>query len=282
LTDFLPRPILTTMVVNIIEQLRQTGLSDYESRTYLALLEEHPLTAYEAAGQAGIPTSKIYGVMRKLEEKELVLELTEKGKKRYIPQEPEEYLSSYRFRMEKTLDTLSSELKKPRTGKEISYIWNLTDTAALMERAEKMISRARSTILLSVWDEEFRHLAPLVRKREAEGVKTAVIHFGPAVEKTARVFLHPIQDTLYSEKGGRGFTLVTDSSAALSGTLSETGLEGAWSSSRGFVTLAEDYIKHDIYIMKIVERFDDQLIRKFGEGYPFLRDIFHNEEAPET
>ena len=55
-------------------------------------------------------------------------------------------------------------------------------------------------------------------------------------------------------------------------------VEGAWSLNRGFVTLAEDYIKHDIYIMKIVERFDPELQARFGPGYEKLRDVWNDEE----
>ena len=43
-------------------------------------------------------------------------------------------------------------------------------------------------------------------------------------------------------------------------------------------TLAEDYVKHDIYIMKIVERFDPELQARFGPGYEKLRDVWNDEE----
>jgi hypothetical protein len=46
-----------------------------------------------------------------------------------------------------------------------------------------------------------------------------------------------------------------------------------------FVTLAEDYVKHDIYMMKIVQRFDRQLIDRFGRKYHKLRDIFNDDEV---
>jgi hypothetical protein len=121
-------------------------------------------------------------------------------------------------------------------------------------------------------------LAPLIRKKEAEGVQAAVVHFGSVTEQSGRIFEHPIKDTLYEEKGGRGFTLVCDGSEALSGTFSPSSTEGAWSRGKGFVTLAEDYIKHDIYIMKIVRRFDSPLVETFGEGYSLLRDIYTDED----
>ena len=74
--------------------------------------------------------------------------------------------------------------------------------------------------------------------------------------------------------------IISDSKEALMATVfEENRIEGAWSVNKGFVTLAEDYVKHDIYIMKIVQRFDSQLIDRFGENYVKLRDIFQNEEA---
>ena len=73
--------------------------------------------------------------------------------------------------------------------------------------------------------------------------------------------------------------MVADSGDAMVGTLYPDGrVEGAWSRTRGFVTLAEDYIKHDIYIMKIVDRYDDELIRRFGENYALLREVFADRE----
>ena len=54
--------------------------------------------------------------------------------------------------------------------------------------------------------------------------------------------------------------------------------EGAWSRNHAFVTLAEDYVKHDIYIMKIVERLDPELQRLFGPRYEKLRDVWNDEE----
>ena len=55
--------------------------------------------------------------------------------------------------------------------------------------------------------------------------------------------------------------------------------QGARSRSKGFITLAEDYIKHDIYIMKIVKRFDPELINTFGQNYKLLRDIFSDKDS---
>ncbi len=97
-----------------------------------------------------------------------------------------------------------------------------------------------------------------------------------------KVYYHPIEDTLYSEQGGRGFVLVVDSHQVLMGTISHEGqTEGTWSQNRGYVALAEDYVKHDVYITKIIKRFEKELIKTFGENYELLRDVFRDEERKE-
>jgi hypothetical protein len=54
---------------------------------------------------------------------------------------------------------------------------------------------------------------------------------------------------------------------------------GARSRNGGFVMLAEEYIKHDIYMMKVVRRFDAEMRARFGKSYEHLRDIFTDHEA---
>jgi hypothetical protein len=41
--------------------------------------------------------------------------------------------------------------------------------------------------------------------------------------------------------------------------------------------MAEDFISHDIYILKIVRRFDKALLNEYGKNYSKLRDIFKDE-----
>ena len=107
----------------------------------------------------------------------------------------------------------------------------------------------------------------------------AIVHFGQTDLRIGVLYQHPIEDTLYQERGGRGFVMVSDSKEAVLATVyGESAVEGAFSMNRGFILLAEDYIKHDIYVMKIVRRMDRELIKRFGEGYRKLRDIYSDEE----
>lgn len=264
------------MVVNIVKRLTDIGLSAYEARAYVALIEKNPVTAYELAKTSGIPTSKIYEVISRLSEKELVLNIGENGGKKYIPREPEEFIEG----REAELKALKDDLAGIKKGEDVSYIWNVRDYEYLMNKAMRMIVDAEKTLLLSIWNEDMTYLEQFLRIAEKKKVDIAIIHFGTTNKKLGQIYQHPIEDTLYAEKGGRGLVVISDSKEVLIGTVySNNKVEGAWSMNRGFVTLAEDYIKHDVYMMKIVRRFDTTLKGRFGYNYEKLRDIFKDEEA---
>ncbi len=268
------------MMKTIILELAELGLSEYEAKAYISLLRESPATAYEIGKSSGVPTSKIYEVLKKLTEKG-VISIIEEGKTRqYVPIEPDEFLSKYKNRTEMIIDSLKDELSNIKGKRELSYIWNIAEYDYLMDKVKRMINGATKTVLISTWKEEFALIKDRIRDVLKKKVKVAVIHFGYSDSKLGQIYQHPIEDTIYQEKGGRGFVVVVDSKEVLMGTiLKDNRVEGAWSMNKGFVTLAEDYIKHDIYIMKIVKRFDRTLIKKFGDKYAKLRDIFRDEEV---
>lgn len=268
------------MVVNtVVEQFMYIGFSEYEARAYVGLLEKNPATAYELAMTSGIPTSKIYEVIPKLSGKGMVSALAGKGKKRYVPIRPDEFIENFGSKVHGTLKLLKHGLSDIGKGSDTSYIWNIRDYDHLMDKAERMAVKAEKTLLVSIWKEEMAHLEGVFKKAEGKGVGIAVVHFGTPHVKTGRVFHHPIEHTIYKEKGGRGLAVIADSKEALTGTvLNGNRAEGAWSTNQGFVNLAEDYIKHDIYIMKVVKRFDRELGKMFGNNYEKLRDVFSDRE----
>lgn len=257
-----------------------TGLSEYEARVYVAFLKRGPATAYEAAREAGVPTSKVYEVVARLEHKGIISPMDDEARKRYMPISPEEYMHTSRQIMDQTLDLLGQEFRAMKSARPVSFIWNVTRYDALMDRVRRMILKARSTLLLSLWSEEAEKLGGLIAEAVARGVRSSCIHYGKPLITAGQVFRHPIGETIYDEKGGRSIVLVADSAEALVGTVRpDDTVEGAYSTGGGFVDLAQDYIKHDIYMMKIVSRFDPSLKERFGPGYECLRDVFSDRET---
>lgn len=263
----------------MINDLMYTGLSEYESRAYIALLGSSPASAYEISKSSGIPTSKVYEVLARLEERGVATQVEVSGKNKYVPQSPEDFLRMRRHLMETTLNGLEVTLDEVTNISEASVIWNISSYDDLLEKSQILIENAKETLLLSLWEQEAEELKPSLLKAKRRGVKIAILHFGAPSLDIGTVYAHPIEHTLLKEKGGRGIVAVSDSVEALVGTVKGQLLaEGALSRNDGFVSMAEDYIKHDIYMMKVVARFDPLLKERFGRGYEKLRDVFSNKE----
>ena len=69
--------------------LRDLGLSEYESRTYRALLDRGPATAKELSSSSGVPMGRIYDVLNGLEGNGLVRSQAASRPKKYVAVEPD-------------------------------------------------------------------------------------------------------------------------------------------------------------------------------------------------
>lgn len=261
----------------VISRLTQLGLSEYEAKAYVALLKESPSSAYEISKNSGIPTSKIYEVIKKLESRHMIQSIHGERSKIFIPVPPEEFIENFRTAMEESLYTVKSELSDFKVGIDTSYTWHIKDYETFILRAKRMLDTSRETVLLSLWSPEIEVLVKSINEAKTRGIKIAIVHYGITNIKSGQVYRHPVEDTIYTQRGVRGFTLVADSKEVLIGRIRREETEAIWSMNEGFVMMAEDYIRHDIYFMKLVERFDPLLKEKFGERYERLRDVYKDE-----
>jgi len=267
-----------------ILKLTQLGLSTYEAKAYTALLRESPLTAYEIAKNSGIPSSKVYEVIKKLELRQMIQSIQGERARMFVPASPEEFVESFRAALNENLLAVKDELKDFKVTIDTGYTWHIKDYDNLILKAKRMLDTSREAVLLSLWSPEIEALARSISEAEARGIKIAIVHYGATNIKfgqpclpNRQVYRHPVEDTIYTQRGVRGFTLVADSKEVLIGRIKREEAEAIWSMNEGFVMMAEDYIRHDIYFMKLVERFDPLLKEKFGDRYEKLRDVYSDE-----
>jgi sugar-specific transcriptional regulator TrmB len=267
-------------VDDLVPRLLELGFSEYEAKIYLVLLRKNPSTGYEISRSSGVPTSKIYESLERLKRKGFIYS-TEDGPeqaKRYVPLDPEELRSLLSAKIRRNLAQIASAVADRQLRGESSYVWAISGRDGILARAEILIDQAKKCILLSAWDEELEPLLDPLEEAARRNVRMAIVNFGSLRPNFAVVYPHPIKDTIYNEKGGRGLTVCVDSQTVLESIVGpgEVG-HGAWSRNPGFVTVAEDYLKHDIYVMKVIGRFDKLLRETYGERYEKWRDIFSDE-----
>jgi sugar-specific transcriptional regulator TrmB len=263
-----------------ISKLTRLGLTEYEAKAYTALLKENPASAYEIAKISGIPTSKIYEVFNKLETREMVQSIHgESRRKLFIPISPDEFVDNFRSVLDENLEAVKSELKEIRTGVDTTYTWHIKEYDSLIIKARRMLKTARESVLLLIWANEMESLNYSIQNAEGRGVKIAVIHYGPTNMKIRQLYRHPVADTIYEQRNSRSFTLVADSKEVLTGRIEgKERTQAVWSMNESLVMMSEDYLRHDIYFMKIASRFNPLLQERFGQRYEKLRDVFTDEE----
>jgi len=133
--------------------LEEFGLSEYESRAYLALLKHDPLTVSELAYYAQIPRTKAYAVVKTLVRKGLA-ELIDKKPVRCRALPPEETLENLILLEEKRLKAMKKELAKLKQKYEevrkptdlVDYKYQGVGANSLATKVSEMITLSRASI----------------------------------------------------------------------------------------------------------------------------------------
>ena len=260
--------------------LQQLGFTANESKAYAALLEAQPSGAYDIGKRSGIPSSKVYETLNKLLRRGMV-RLSDSNvadTPLYVALPPEALTDQLNQQVKHRTEELLPLLSTLKTSQEPDFIWPLANHDELVEKSASLVQSAQKSILISCWATEISWLQSDLRAAEARGINIALVHFGHPQDTIGATYHHPVEETLYAEKGGRGFTLVVDGGTVVIANIQEDdGLDASWSRNNAFVTVAEDYVKHDVYITKVTRFLNGPLTSRFGNNYEQLRNIFEPE-----
>lgn len=135
---------------NLINDLKEFGLSEYEAKAYLALTLHGPLTASGVSEHSKIPQSKVYGILKSLSEKFLTESWNGKPIK-FKAIEPSIALKKVLEKKKMAIEYLKeksemiSDQLKPIKGfaTESFGIWASSGKLACMEKAAEMLERAK-------------------------------------------------------------------------------------------------------------------------------------------
>ena len=137
--------------------LQDLGLSDYEIKVYLALLDNPASQASDVSRVAEVPVSKIYEVLANLEKKGWVESQQSTRPARYYPKSPSTALQAVRIRQERELKSNEEYLLQelmPRYSKketqEKPEIWIVRGEYNILAKVQETIDRCKREILVVV------------------------------------------------------------------------------------------------------------------------------------
>ncbi len=243
--------------MDLLNHLKFLGFTVYEAKAYIALLKQPNATGYEVAKHSGIPASKIYEVLNKLQEREVIQALGS-DPKRYIPFPPDEILKKLKANFLESVEYLEEKLSEiyHRDGYDQYYIWNISGEETIFRKLAELIGEARKEIFISIWAEELARLHHLLEAKEQEGVKIFMVLFGESPFSLQRTFRHGREHEIRQERKARRLALVVDDRSMMIINFKDDGLTtAAYTLNQGMVLLTKDYIIHDIYTIKMQKKF---------------------------
>ena len=178
-----------------------------------------------------------------------------------MPIPPQEILNRLKEDYLHTINDLQPKLEHLYTqDAEVgNYIWNISGRKLIISKIREFITNAHVNLYLSVWDEEIDDLTDALALAKQRGVKMQVVHFGQKVLNFEHEYRHGREHQIRVERGGRRIALIVDDQYVILGHFLEDGSSNAlWTTNKGLVLLAKDYIIHDIYSIKMIEKFGEE------------------------
>lgn len=235
--------------LSIIESMKALGLSEYEVKAYLSLLEQYPVNGYTLSKNSGIPRSRIYEVLDSLKNKQIVFEQSDEKGTFYKPLDPKLLISKYRKNFENVLDTIDEYTKTLYLEENPdNKLVVIKDRKKIIEFLNVLISDAKKRISVSIWEEELNDIYTSLSAAINRGVTLKGIYFGmnnPFKELVS----HRRIERYLSEKKDRYMVVTIDGIHVLSGIISR-GQESqvTWTKDTAIIDMSEDYISHDLMV----------------------------------
>src|SRR5437867_5831149 len=164
--------------------LKDFGLTEYEVKAYVALVESGPMPASQLSTKATIPYSKIYELLGNLERKGWV-EIEQGRPSKYFPKPPSTALESSRVRTENTrkssqIDALSElqPLYEKKGVQERPDIWIVRGQNNILDKIRETLDRTRRKLLVAmpvVPEAILSAASPLLAMIRDRGVKVSMM-----------------------------------------------------------------------------------------------------------
>lgn len=270
----------------LVRRLAELGFSIYEARAYLGLLGDDGLTGYALAQRTGLPQPKVYETLRRLVQRGAAVQVDSEPA-RYAALPPARLLQGLKTTFHEQLAAAQTELERLPGATAEEWQEPLRRSAgwpAVRARADELIAGARRRLYVTGWARHLRELRPALEAADERGVAITLLHFGDLRVSLphGRAWRHAsTEGTIYRSHRARQLGIVADSAQAL-WALAPDGDDwsAVTSADERIVALLKAYVRHDVYVQRIYDRFGEELHDAFGPALERLIDIAADDHDP--
>lgn len=263
-----------------VRGLQALGFSEYEARTYIALLRICPATAYEISKAAGVPRANTYSALENLTKKMAVQPVSERPV-RYMPLDPESLFGRISKETRERCRKLAQDLGKSASIDTRFSVWSISGEQNVHAKIAEMIDGARDHVWIKASADVLEQHRGALKRAADRGTVVVVVLFGD----DARPFQFGRKGKAYLHEGNgvrmgfadNLFTVTTDFREALTASV-QGDVYGAYTQSKPVVTMAETLIRHDVYLAEIFACLGDRIDSHFGPYLSTLRRVLFSPE----
>jgi HTH-type transcriptional regulator, sugar sensing transcriptional regulator len=239
---------LMTASSELLATLIRLGFSQYEAQAYTALVGQEPMNGSEVSKRAGMPPSKVYETLARLQAKGAVL-VNHAEPTRYVAVPHGDVLASLRERFNADVETATETLNQLPAADEPGLVWSLYTKDAIDRVFVRVITEASNSIFAGVWDEELDQLGIHLETASRRGVEVHVAIYGKRTLAGPRTYdLDKCGASARLRLSGRRLAVaVADDSNTVVAQFGEHDVDEAVFTTNGVASLlAVEYVKADI------------------------------------
>jgi sugar-specific transcriptional regulator TrmB len=240
----------------VYSALRELGLTEYESRIYIGLVNKGTATAMELSDLADVPYSRIYDVLGRLERKGWIG--SEKSKPtKYTPKPPLEAVRAAKLEIQKLVEeqekVVVSDLQPifERSWKsEKPEVYILYGEDNVLKKIEESLQRAEKYVLLALptfGNREFSTFFPVISRLKSLNVKVRLLTSkldSRVAMKLADMVETRVRESLYGGGAiidGREAMIILPEQSSGGGSAINLGI---WAKHIGLAVIANNYFDY--------------------------------------
>jgi sugar-specific transcriptional regulator TrmB len=246
--------------MDLLEGLVAAGFTEYEAKTYLALLREHPATGYQLSKKSGVPRSMVYEALGRLHARGAVLETRDGRATHYRPLPPDVLLDQHEREHRRLMSALRQGLGKLYTVQDDDRVWSISQRRSVLSYAAQMVRQAQNEVFLVLTDADLEALRQHIHDACGRGVSVSSLLTGDAELECGRTARHsPLESEL--QELTDTLMVVVDGREVL---IAKTGNDTTATITRNpnLVLIAQQFVWMELFAQRIYSRLGPELLTR--------------------